>query len=134
MRRVQGFSLLELLLALVLLLLALGLLLAGSVRSASQVENANAQFVATQFAENILADIGYGIPLRSGIQTGIFIDKRYRWVLQVDRLPAAAEASEFSPSLSPNTTYNIELKVHWQKNSIQWTSMRQGASNGEGLQ
>lgn len=122
MNRVRGFTLLELLMAMALLAVTLGLLLGASVRSAKQLSDAEAQNHAVLFAENLLDDLGYGQPLKPGRFEGVFADSRYRWQLRIER--AEAEDTGVATRDAPMALYRIELLVLWKNRQWRWNTMR----------
>lgn len=125
MKRAGGFTLLELMLALALLAVTLGLLLASSVRASRQVHVASAQNQAVWHAENLLDDLGYGTPLRVGEQSGVFENPRYRWQLRIVPAEQDAELSLLVPvPAAPMALYRVELQVFWDTQSLSWQTLR----------
>lgn len=120
MKQIRGFTLLELLMALSLLALTLGLLLAASTRSARQVQQAQDQNVATLLAENILADIGYGIALTPGQTEGDFDDKKYRWQLSIEPANNVPGISTAAMEASNTMLYEMTLDICWHKKKLRW--------------
>lgn len=133
MKRLRGFTLLELLMALGLLALTLGLLLAASTRSARQVQQAQDQNLATLFAENILADIGYGMALTPGQSEGVLANKRFRWKLNIK--PADQLQGVKATVLGNSTTvlYEINLEMAWNMQRLRWHRLQTGQSTPGGL-
>lgn len=128
MIRIRGFTLLELLLALALLSLVLGALLAASARSAGQLRAARWQTDATECAENVLADLGYGIPLRAGSVDGPCDAIRQQWRVRVSKAPPAAFGSGPEPATGTRSLYAVELDVVGPDGRLRWRTLRQGPS------
>lgn len=125
MKRAAGFTLLEMMLALALLALTLGLLLASSARASRQVHTASAQNQAVWHAENLLDDLGYGTPLRVGEQSGVFNNPRYRWQLRITPAEQDNELSLPMPvAAAPMALYRVELQVSWDAKSLSWQTLR----------
>lgn len=130
MKRSAGFTLLELLLALALLAMTLGLMLASSVRASKQVQAASAQNRALMYAENLLDDLGYGTPLQLGKQEGAFADPRFRWQLVIQTADQDAALALPMPTASaPMALYQIELRVQWDKQALTWETLRASRVN-----
>lgn len=128
MNRVRGFTLLELLLALALLSLVLGTLLAASARSAGQLRAARWQTEATECAENVLADLGYGVPLRVGSIDGPCDSARQQWRMRVSKAPPAAFGPGPEPGAGAPSLYAVELEIVGQDGRLRWRTLRQGPS------
>lgn len=128
MKRIHGFTLLELLMALSLLALTLGLLLAASTRSARQVQQAQDQNMATLLAENILADIGYGIALTPGQTDGDFDDKKYRWQLSIKPASSVPGISTSAMAASNTMLYEMTLEISWSKKKLRWHRLQTAPS------
>lgn len=125
MRRIRGFTLLELMMALTLLTLTIGLLLASATRSARQVRAAEAQNHAVLYAENLIDDLGYGQALVPGRYVGSFSNPRYHWSLQIDSADAAHVPGLSAPVAgSPLALYRIALEVRWGAQRLRWTTLR----------
>lgn len=122
MNRIRGFTLLELLMAMALLAVTLGLLLGASVRSTKQLSDAEAQNHAVVYAESLLDDLGYGQPLKPGRFEGVFADSRYRWQLRIER--AEAVAAGVATRDAPMALYRVELLVLWKNRQWRWHTMR----------
>ncbi len=110
MRNDRGFTLLELLVAFVILSLAVGTLLrtfGQGLRNAALVEEYT---LATLHAESLLATIGVEEPLSEGELGGEF-DEGYWWQVSVRRY----EEPEFSePQFETGITpYHVTLRVYW---------------------
>ena len=121
-RRQAGFTLLEVMLAFVVLAVALGLLLGMLSRGLKQVTQSQAETEAALYAQSLLDAVGTLEPLQVGTRDGEFDHGRYRWRLQV--LPAQDPApppppEEGAPAPLPVATdgapllYRVLLEVEW---------------------
>ena len=112
----RGFSLLEVLVAFVILAMALGVLMqifSGGLRNANRSSEYQQ---AVLLAQSKLESVGIELPLEPGIIDGVFNDT-YRW--QVDIQPyaldqeAAGAASVRPRSLRPVILLEVEVRVIW---------------------
>lgn len=132
MKRSAGFTLLELLLALALLAMTLGLLMASSARASRQVQAAAAQNRAVMYAENLLDDLNYGTPLQVGKREGTFEDPRFRWQLVIRTADQdAALALPMPTAAAPMALYQIELRVLWDQQALTWQTLRAAQATQE---
>ena len=104
----RGFTLIEILVAFVIVALALGALLqvfATGLRSSSAAENYT---IATLLADSKLAGMGIVEPLEEGDQSGEF-DNGFRWATTV----RAYESGE--PTLAPGAiqAFEVSVTVRW---------------------
>ena len=81
--RQQGFTLLEVLVAFVVLAVALGLLLGMLSRGLKQVAQAGSETEASLHAQSLLDSLGTLEPVEPGVREGEFERGRYRWRLEV---------------------------------------------------
>jgi len=120
--RQRGFTLLEVMLAFVVLAVALGLLLGMLSRGLKQVTQSQAETEAALHAQSLLDALGTIEPLEAGVREGSFEHGRYRWRLQV--APGADPApspppEEGSPAPQPVAgsgaplLYRVVLEVEW---------------------
>lgn len=118
MNRQRGFSLIEVVLAFVLLAVSLGILVAILGGGLAQVRQASDASEATLLAQSLLDEVGVLEPIAPGRRQGTSGDRRYRWTLTVAEAPdpapppdlplaPAAEAPE-APVL-----YRIDVVVGW---------------------
>ncbi|MDX1606524.1 MAG: type II secretion system protein [Candidatus Competibacterales bacterium] len=106
----RGFTLLELLVAFVILSLALGVLLqtfGQGLRNAALTEEYT---LATLHAESVLATIGTEQPLTEGESSGEFEDG-YEWQISVRRYEDP-DAEELLPEVGI-TPYRVSVRVSW---------------------
>jgi general secretion pathway protein I len=103
--RESGFTLLEVLAALIILALAFGALLrlvSGGLGGLGAAEDYTS---ASLLAESWLDGLGVAWPLREGEMAGAF-DERFRWRARIRELPADGAGW-------PVVAYEIELAVVW---------------------
>ncbi len=126
--RARGFTLVEVLVALVILGLALGVLLRAFSLGLRNADAARAWTEATLYAESKLAEIEAGEGLSPGVQSGRF-DERFRWRAQVQPY-TRAEANEESGARLNETlkAYEVIVTVIWgdsdESKSISLTTLR----------
>jgi general secretion pathway protein I len=83
-RRRRGFTLLEVLLALVVLVASLGVLIASLSSGLKQVSSAERETEASLHAQSLLDGLDALEPLRPGHDAGETADGRYRWTIDVE--------------------------------------------------
>jgi general secretion pathway protein I len=120
MKRTRGFTLLEVLVAFVILAVGMGMLLAMLSRGLNQVRRAQDETEASLHAQSLLDSLGVIEPLAEGERDGEFEGGRYRYRLQVREvedpvpLPEAAPGAPPAPEpLAGPKLYRIALQVHW---------------------
>ena len=113
----RGFTLLEVMLAFVLLAVALGLLLGMLSGGLKQVSEAGHATEATLHAESMLDALGTLEPIAPGHKEGTFADERYRWTLDIetadDPAPLATDVAASPPLLGGPVLYRVALEVRW---------------------
>lgn len=117
--RQQGFSLLEVLVAFVILSLTLGVLyqvFATGLRNSALSEEYTH---AALHAESVLAGLGIETPLEEGEQQGE-IDERYHWRVTIS-LYQDEDLELESLSIIP---YWLRVEVFWQERSVVLESLR----------
>lgn len=130
MKRPQGFSLIEVMIAFVLLAVALGILVAILGGGLAQVRQADQATGATLLAESLLAEVGVLTPIEPGIRQGESADGRYRWTLEVVEVPDPAPLPEDTLALEPielagrvqvaePVLYQLQLDVGWGQDEYQ---------------
>lgn len=124
MRRQRGFSLLEVVIAFVLLAGAMGLLLAILGGGLAQVRQSGQSSEAALHAQSLLAEVGVLEPIRPGRSSGEIERGRYRWTLEVseveDPVPppespageALVETVGLQPAGQP-VIYLLQLDIAW---------------------
>lgn len=124
MKRARGFSLVEVLVAFVLLASAMGILVAILGGGLAQVHTSSEATRATLLAESVLAEQGVLGPIEPGEQRGESEDGRFRWTLRVQEIPDPAPVAAAVPGLEPVETagrvqpnapvlYELQLEVAW---------------------
>ncbi len=107
-RRQEGFSLLEVLVAFVILSISLGVLLQVFATGLRNAGTADDYTQATLYAESILATIGRETPLSEGQHSGP-INDRFSWRSTVapytDDMP--------DPEKTHVRAYRVEVEVFW---------------------
>lgn len=124
-RRSDGFTLLEVLVAFVILLLAFAVLMrifATGSRGLVATDDVN---LAVAFAQANLATVGAAEPLRAGEQHGE-LGQGYRWERAIEPFPTREmELSANVPSL-----YQVTTRISWERNGrpreLSLTTLRVG--------
>lgn len=109
----QGFSLLEILVAFTLLAVAMGVLMQIFSRGVNGATLADRYAKATMYAESKLASVGIEESLKESSASGKF-DDDFSWALSVrpyeDPFPKEQSVADFE-KLMPTQLYEIDLKV-----------------------
>jgi general secretion pathway protein I len=118
MNRARGFTLLEVMLAFVLLATAMGLLIAMLSNGLHQVSQAQSETEASLHAQSLLDQVGVLEPIAAGTDAGEFDQGRYRYQLEVREvpdpaLPAEAETRPAAVALAAPRLYRVALAVSW---------------------
>lgn len=122
MNRVRGFTLLEVMLAFVLLAAAMGLLIAMLSNGLRQVQQAQNATEATLYAQSLLDTLGVLEPIEAGQREGDFDDGRYHYQLEIaettDPAPRTITPVAMEPAkeANPPKLYRIALTVTWGGN------------------
>lgn len=134
-RRQEGFSLLEVMVAFTVLALTLGVLLqifGNGVRLAGSLDEYTR---ATLLAESKLAQIDSEEPLEEGESHGDFVDEPFHW--QVTVSPFEPEVEELDSETLPARLYRIEVRVEWAEGekdrSVELTTLRLAAKTIDDL-
>lgn len=121
----RGFSLMEVLIAFVILALSLGVMMqifSGGLRNAGIVDDYG---FALSVAESRLAAMGVETPLEEGSERGE-VDRKFLW--QMDVRPYMTEMDSAGKSLPPYKLYQVQVEVSWHNigadRSISLTSLR----------
>lgn len=119
MRRQAGFTLLEVMLAFVLLSTAMALLIAMLSNGLRQVRQAQDETQATLFAQSLFEQTGTLETLKPDVRDGEFAGGRYRYRLTVERIPDPLPASALPgrgaapESLDSAQLFRLSLQVAW---------------------
>lgn len=104
----QGFSLLEVIAAIMLLAIAFAALMKVAGASINLSQNAAEHSEAAMRARSLLDSAFVGEPLKVGSQSGQF-DQRFRWRLDVTAWNGAGQ----TPPSAPLHLYQLDLDVMW---------------------
>lgn len=117
-RAIRGFTLIEVLVALAVLGLSLGVIMQIFSAGLDRARKTEARAIAVQLAESKLAAVGVEEPLTEGMTSGEF-DNRFRWrVLVQPYEPAGGEADGDEPGGGNETkvlvrAYAVNVRVFW---------------------
>jgi general secretion pathway protein I len=119
-----GFTVVEVVVALTILALALGVLLNVMSNSIRQTGRAETVAEAGSLAQSLLAKIGTELPLRDGQITGQS-DRGFRWRVQIDAYGDGTDRREW-----PVAAHQVLAEVLWsdglQERSLVLTTLRLG--------
>lgn len=116
MKRMRGFTLLEVMLAFVLLAAAMGLVIAMLSRGLKQVQRSQSASEAMMYAQSYLDEFGMLAPVLPDSREGEFGEGRYRYRLQVEEITdPSPDASTQAPveALDAARLYRVVLDVSW---------------------
>lgn len=118
-----GFTLLEVMLAFVLLAVAMGLVIAMLSNGLRQIQHAQNATEASLYAQSLLDGLGVLEPIEPMTQDGEFDDGRYQYRLEITETtdPAPVFDSSMntvdpSKALNEPKLYRIDLSVNWGEN------------------
>lgn len=116
----SGFTLLEVMLAFVLLAAALGLLLSMLSNGLRQVQQAQGETEATLHAQSLLDQIGVLEPIAPVRRDGEFDQGRYRYELEITEVPDPAPTpdpadrqAEAPITIGGPKLFRVALAVRW---------------------
>lgn len=120
MKRARGFTLLEVMLAFVILAVAMGLLLSMLSRGLGQVRQSQEETEASLHAQSLLDQLGVLEPIAPGQSEGEFGDGRYRYQLEIAETEDPTPAPATPPTVVDPTAalglpklYRVQLAVRW---------------------
>ncbi len=123
----QGFSLLEILVAFVMMGLVVGTLLQLFGSSMRNVALSDEYSFAVQVAESRLQSIGSEIKVEQGIERGSEEGTPYHWVVEMEPVELHEDQDDFSLSVQP---YRVSVIVTWdsdgRKRQFALSSLRFG--------
>lgn len=141
-RAQSGFTLLEVMLAFVLLAAALGLLLSMLSNGLRQVQQAQGETEATLYAQSLLDQVGVLEAIAPGRSGGEFDHGRYRYELEITEVPDPAPPAE--PAVKPAgapitigapTLFRVALALRWGANQpaqqLHFVTLRARASQAD---
>lgn len=119
MKHARGFTLLEVLLAFVILAVAMGMLMAMLSRGLGQVRRAQDESEAAMYAQSLLDSTGVLESLQEGQREGAWAGGRYRYRLDVravedpsPKAPSVPGAQPPAPLAAPQL-FRLDLAVSW---------------------
>lgn len=132
MRHASGFSLLEVIAAIMLLAITFGALMEVAGGSIRLSQNASAHTQAALWARTFL-DTHFALdPVRPGVSEGHF-DDRYRWKLDV--MPWSAPGVAPVANANAMLLYRLDLEVIWGSPPFEqhahFSTLRIGTSNAQ---
>ncbi len=145
MTRPRGFSLLEVMLAFVILAVSMGMLLGMLSRGLGQVRSSQDESEATLHAQSLLDPVGVIEPVQPGERVGEFANGRYRYRLETTEIEDPWPSP--SPALPPTVVdpdaginapkiYRIALDVWWgppdAPRQLRFTTLRVRSPPAEG--
>ena len=109
----RGYTLIEVIVAFVLLAAALTLLLGTLSGAARQVRGSADAGRAALHAQSLLAQAGVGVPLKPGSDSGEFEDGRYRWAMEVRRWDDPARPANALQDVAALRLLEVRLGIEW---------------------
>lgn len=111
--RQRGYTLIEVIVAFALLAAALTLLL-GSLSGAARQVGASAEAGrAALHAQSLLSQLGVGVPLKPGSESGAFEQGRYRWALEIAPWNDPAQPPDALLDPAAPRLLEVRLGVEW---------------------
>lgn len=117
----QGFTLLEVLVAFVILAMMLGVIMNLNSLALNTTARASDREQALLLAQSQLDRVLASRELKPGTQSGRFDDDRFQWELQVSRFEFPNRP--VTEALNAPEPYEIELSVRWAQNNRQGQSL-----------
>ena len=106
----RGFSILEILIAFVVMALVVGSLLQLFGTSMRNVALSGEYSFAVQVAESRMEAVGTEIPVEKGSVTGLEEGTPYQWVVNMEPVELDEEQDDFSLSIQP---YEVTVVISW---------------------
>lgn len=129
-RREDGFTLIEVLVALAILSVSLAVLLIAFSDSLDRFSRSRSELIAVSLANSLTDQIGITIPLKVGDQTGEF-KGGYAWRLHISPYGSADDQKAW-----PISAYDITVTVSWtevaRRRSMSFRTLRLGAPRWAG--
>lgn len=143
MTRTRGFTLLEVMLAFVILAVSMGMLLGMLSRGLGQVRTSQDESEAALHAQSLFDQIGVIEPVQPGERVGEFGNGRYRYRLETTEIEDPSPAPALPPTIvdpgtaiNPPKVYRIALAVSWgppeAARQLRFTTLRVRSASVEG--
>ncbi len=111
-RHIRGFTLIEILVALIILGLSLGVIMQIFSAGLDRARKTEARAIAVQLAESKLAAVGVEEPLTEGETDGQFDDK-YRWRVLVQPYRPAGDDGGANETRVLVHAFAVNVRVFW---------------------
>jgi general secretion pathway protein I len=108
----RGFTLLELLVAFVILSVAVATLLHAFSQSLRNTALAEDYTLATLHAQSLLAQVGVEPPLMDGVYQGAF-NEQFEWQVAIERYVDPEAPADIETLGSTVNLYHVEVRVSW---------------------
>ena len=114
MRRSRGFTLIEVVVAFVLLALILGVSFEIFTRGMSRAGELDDRARALVVAQSRLAATGAEEAIKEGVATGETEDRRFQWTVTVRRADEVAAGADGKAPTSAYALYRVDVHVAWR--------------------
>lgn len=128
MRRPRGFTLIELVAAFAIFAIGVGVALSIASGALAMARRSATYTEAALLAQSKLDELGHGVELEEGSDSGDFDDERYSWDLDVSKLDppeptfagaAAGNATGGIAEQIPVELFRVELVVRWEEGRVE---------------
>ena len=113
-RRERGFTLIEVVVAFVLLTLVLSVSFEIFTRGMARAGDLDDRARALVVAQSRLGLAGLEEGWNEGVTTGETDDHRYQWTMTVKRADELANSADGKPASSAYTMYRVDVRVAWR--------------------